>query len=139
MNDKSKRDIEMHMQILAILTAAGSAFASLGILLSGMVLLPILFYLPVQDLSELRQLEKSLVGLGGLSFLFAALNLLLGVSIAYGLLKRRPWGRVLGIIDNTISLIFFPIGTLFGAYGLWVLLPDDAARYLHGRKEPRLS
>jgi hypothetical protein len=47
----------------------------------------------------------------------AALALIAG----YGLLNRRPWGRVLAIIAGVLAMIKFPIGTALGIYTLWVL------------------
>jgi hypothetical protein len=46
----------------------------------------------------------------------------------YGLLNYRPWARVIGIILSAISLINIPIGTVVGAYGLWVLLNKETER-----------
>ena len=43
----------------------------------------------------------------------------------YGLLNFKPWARVVGIVLSAISLINIPIGTLVGAYGLWVLLNKE--------------
>jgi hypothetical protein len=42
-----------------------------------------------------------------------------------GLLKYKPWARVLTIVLCAISLINFPMGTLLGAYGLWVMLNSE--------------
>jgi hypothetical protein len=61
------------------------------------------------------------------------------LSAAYGLQKRRPWGRILAIIDSSVSLLSFPIGTVLGAYGLWVLLPYDAAGYLNDNKDQKFK
>jgi hypothetical protein len=44
----------------------------------------------------------------------------------WGLLKLRPWSRILGIVLSAIQLPGFPVGTLVGAYGLWVLLNDES-------------
>lgn len=46
----------------------------------------------------------------------------------YGLLKYKPWARVLGIVLSAISLIKIPVGTIIGAYGLWVLLNTETER-----------
>jgi hypothetical protein len=46
----------------------------------------------------------------------------------YGLLNYRPWARVIGNILSAISLINIPIGTVVGAYGLWVLLNKETER-----------
>jgi len=42
-----------------------------------------------------------------------------------GLLKRRPWARILTLILSCIDLIEIPFGTALGAYSLWVLLNDE--------------
>ena len=41
----------------------------------------------------------------------------------YGLLNRRPWGRIVAIIAGILALIKFPLGTALGIYTLWVLAP----------------
>ena len=48
----------------------------------------------------------------------------------WGLLTYRPWARTLGIVLSVLQLPSFPTGTALGAYGLWVLLNDDARRLL---------
>jgi hypothetical protein len=49
----------------------------------------------------------------------AALALIAG----YGLLQRKPWGRVVAIVAAVLALIKFPFGTALGIYTLWVLAP----------------
>ena len=46
----------------------------------------------------------------------------------FGLLKRRPWARVLVLIIAVLDLMFIPIGTLIGVYALWVLLNEETAK-----------
>ena len=46
----------------------------------------------------------------------------------YGLLYFKPWARVVGIVLSAFSLINIPIGTIIGAYGLWVLLNQETER-----------
>jgi hypothetical protein len=55
-----------------------------------------------------------------------------GLLTGYGLLNYRPWARILGIVLSALSLINIPIGTLMGAYGLWVLLSKDTERLFDG-------
>jgi hypothetical protein len=43
---------------------------------------------------------------------------------AYGLLQRRPWGRVVAIIAAILALLKIPFGTALGIYTLWVLAPS---------------
>ena len=47
------------------------------------------------------------------------------VIIGYGLYRMRPWSRLAGIVLSIISLLSFPIGTILGIYGLWVLFNKD--------------
>jgi hypothetical protein len=69
-----------------------------------------------------------------LGFAGTALALFLGVFAlpslvtGYGLINYKPWARIVGIILSAISLINIPIGTIIGAYGLWVLLNKDTER-----------
>jgi hypothetical protein len=56
--------------------------------------------------------------------LFAFPSLLTG----YGLLNYKPWARIVGIVLSAISLVNIPIGTILGAYGLWVLLNKETER-----------
>ncbi|HSL21257.1 MAG TPA: hypothetical protein VK886_06965 [Vicinamibacterales bacterium] len=48
-----------------------------------------------------------------------------GLITGWGLLKLRPWARILGIVLAVISLINIPVGTAIGIYGLWVLLTKE--------------
>jgi hypothetical protein len=46
----------------------------------------------------------------------------------YGLLYFKSWARIVGIVLSAVSLINIPIGTIVGAYGLWVLLNKETER-----------
>lgn len=43
----------------------------------------------------------------------------------WGLLKLKPWARILGIILAAIALVRPPFGTIVGAYGLIILFRKD--------------
>jgi hypothetical protein len=51
-----------------------------------------------------------------------------GLVAGWGLLKFRPWARILGIVVSILGLLVIPIGTIIGIYGLWVLLNKDTER-----------
>jgi hypothetical protein len=73
----------------------------------------------------------SLIGLG-----VAAFFVLLGLpSIigGWGLLKLRPWARVLTLVVSAFHLLHVPFGTALGVYGLWVLLSDESRVILSDR------
>jgi len=64
-------------------------------------------------------------GIGGVIFLVLCVIGIPGIVAGIGMLKFRPWGRILGIIVSAIDLIHVPFGTAFGIYGLWVLLSRE--------------
>jgi hypothetical protein len=67
-------------------------------------------------------------GLGGtFAAMLIALLSIPGLVAGYGLLKFRPWARMLTIVLAVFELIRFPFGTILGVYSLWVLLSSDGA------------
>lgn len=62
--------------------------------------------------------------IGGIVALIAAVNFL----TAWGLHKRRPWGRTLAIVMGIICLLNAPFGTALGIYTLIVLAPAESGR-----------
>jgi len=54
--------------------------------------------------------------------LLLALLSLPGLAAGHGLLTRKPWARVLGIVVAVLGLFNFPVGTAIGIYALSVLL-----------------
>jgi hypothetical protein len=65
-------------------------------------------------------------GIGVVAAVIMALLSLPGLVIGIGLTKFRRWGRVGGVILSAVNLVNFPLGTLIGAYGLWVLLSKES-------------
>ena len=59
---------------------------------------------------------------------FMLLLSLPGIIAGVGLLKFRPWARVVTIVLSALNLMNFPFGTILGVYGLWVMLSDDGSR-----------
>lgn len=67
---------------------------------------------------------------GGFSTLFLGIVLLAvvpSIIAGYGLLKKYNWARILTIILSVIALFEFPLGTILGAYGLYVLLHGESS------------
>ena len=62
-----------------------------------------------------------------LFFLLLALSLP-GLVAGIGLLKFRPWARILTIVLSVFDLFHVPLGTALGVYGLWVLLSPETER-----------
>ncbi len=74
----------------------------------------------------------SLVGaVGGIVFLLLSLLSIPALVAGVGLLRRRPWARIVTILLSGFVLLvpmfgglakFAPLSTLLGLYSLWVLL-----------------
>jgi hypothetical protein len=66
------------------------------------------------------------IGLAGttlVAFLFVLS--LPGLITGIGLLKFRPWARIVGIVLSILHLFYIPFGTALGVYGLWVLFNGE--------------
>lgn len=48
---------------------------------------------------------------------------------ALGLLARKHWGRILGVVVGFFNLPGFLFGTLVGGYAIFVLMQDAATSY----------
>ena len=48
-----------------------------------------------------------------------------GILTGIGLLRVRPWARIVGIVLCVLNLMMVPFGTLVGIYGLWVLFSKE--------------
>ena len=118
-----------HVRILGILHIV---FACIGVLV-GLGLL-ILF----GGLATLVTLQEgghdALVGatvLGGIgSFIFLLMLVLSipGLIAGIGLMRFRPWARILTIILSALELLNFPFGTALGIYGLWAMFQPETER-----------
>jgi hypothetical protein len=70
-----------------------------------------------------------ILGLTGVALgVFILMLSLPGIIAGAGLLKFRPWARILTIVISALNLVNFPFGTILGVYGLWVMLSNDGAR-----------
>ena len=67
-------------------------------------------------------------GIGLFVFCLIAAMSIPGVIAGVGLLKFRPWARVLTIVLSAFHLLNVPFGTALGIYGLWVLLSNEGQR-----------
>jgi hypothetical protein len=67
-----------------------------------------------------------IIGIAGTAFVvFILLISIPGLIVGAGLLKFKPWARIVGIVLCALNLISIPFGTILGIYGLWVLLHRD--------------
>jgi hypothetical protein len=127
--------METHVKVLGVLyilmSALGLCFALLIFFALGTAAAIVGSTAPPEDAA----IAVPILGLGGtvLGVFLLALSLP-GLIGGWGLLKLRPWARVLGIVLAAISLINFPIGTAIGVYGLWVLLTGETERLFNSQR-----
>ena len=57
--------------------------------------------------------------------IFLFITALPGLICGYGLLTKKSWSRIFGLILSCVSLISIPVGTAIGIYGLWALFKDE--------------
>jgi len=74
-----------------------------------------------------------ILGIVGLGLFLVILALAIPEILAgVGLLKFQAWGRLLGIVVSVLNLVKFPLGTVVGGYGLWVLLSNETEALFSG-------
>jgi hypothetical protein len=115
--------IELHVPVVAWLLIFGHAI----FLVVAIFLFTLLTGIGVVSGDQTALAVMSLIGT-----LLAGLLLVLGVPglvAGFGLLARKNWARVLAIVVSVLGLMNFPLGTLVGAYAIWVLLQDAAGDY----------
>lgn len=70
-----------------------------------------------------------IIGIVGTAITMLVLALSIpGLVAGVGLLRLRPWARILTIVLSALNLLNVPIGTALGIYGLWVLLQAETER-----------
>lgn len=110
--------LRQHLTILGWLhlAAAGSA-----ILIGGFIF----FVLTTVGVAIHDREISPILGIVGAAVAgFIVLLSLPGLFAGYGLLRRRPWARILAIIVGALHLYNVPIGTALGVY-TFVILADN--------------
>jgi hypothetical protein len=132
MNQLSEKELHLHVSIVGWLNIlANSLFLLLGI--CGFVFFAGLGVFAAADSGDAVAMPiLGLIGIVGL--LFFSVLALPGLLAGYGLLKRKKWGQILGIVDGILSLLAFPVGTAIGGYTLFVLFQDSATGYFGGQQ-----
>jgi len=132
--------VEQHVKLLGVL------YIILGVM-GGMAALIVLVVLGgaagilslVAEENPEAWIAAPILGIVGLVLFFLLLILSIPEVIAgVGLLKTRPWARILTIVLSALNLIMPPFGTLIGIYGLWVLLSKDTDPVFASRSSPAL-
>jgi hypothetical protein len=125
--------METHVKVLGALQIALGCFSLLGA-----IVLTVVFMTGVGamgfsgDPDAVRAMP--LVGFFGTTLVvFLVVMSLPGIITGIGLIRLRPWARIIGIVLSALSLVMIPFGTLLGIYGLWVLLSKDTERLFNAQ------
>ena len=123
MNQLNQEQLNQHVKILGwIYTVANLFFLVIGFLV---------YYL----LNSIAVLSGDLEAVAVLStvgvFIVSLLTVLglPGIVAGLGLLAHKSWARYLAIVLGILNLLNVPLGTIIGAYTLWVLMQDQAVDY----------
>jgi hypothetical protein len=120
--------METHVKVLGALQIAFGSLSLLGAIVLTFVFMGGVGAMGISgDPDAMRAVP--LVGvLGSTIVVFLVVMSLPGIITGIGLLRLRPWARIIGIVLSILSLMAIPLGTLVGIYGLWVLLSKDTER-----------
>lgn len=127
--------METHVKVLAVLYLALSALGTLAAFViaaafgaAGVV---------AAAAGGRAVIALPIIGLTGTALsAFLLVVSLPGLAAGIGLLTYKPWARILTIVLSVLNILNFPIGTLIGAYGLYVLLSQEGARLFAAAPKP---
>ena len=114
--------MEKHVTLVAVLNIG---FGILGVMIAIFVLIGMIvanIYVEDYDARKIIPIAGTAV------FLFLLITSIPEIIGGFGLLKRRPWARILILIVACLDLLWIPIGTIIGIYELWVLLQDKTVQ-----------
>ena len=132
--------MQQHVTVLGVLFIVLGALGVIGFLIvilvfggaAGIVSM-------AADDPEATAIAVPIIGTVGTAIgVFILLMSIPDIIAGIGLLERRPWARILGIVLSILGLLHFPLGTIAGVYGLWVLFnPETEALFRAGPPPPR--
>jgi|SRR5216684_5444882 len=120
--------METHVKVLGVLQIALGALSLLLALVITVVFMGGVGALGISGDPD-AQRAMPFVGLIGTSIVtLLVITSLPSIFTGIGLLRFRPWARIVGIVLSVLSLMMIPFGTIVGVYGLWVLFSKDTER-----------
>ncbi len=125
--------MQTHVKVLGVLYLAVSGLALAGALFLLLVMGGTAGIVGVAADPEDAAIAIPVLGIAGTALAMILIVFAIpGLLTGYGLLKYKPWARIVGIVFSALNLINVPFGTLLGAYGLWVLLTRETERLFEG-------
>jgi hypothetical protein len=128
--------VREHVKVVGILQVVLGAMSILGGLIALLIMGGVAGIVGVAAHGE-EGARIAIPVLGAVGLFVCVLCLILSLPnliAGYGLLKRRPWGRIVAIVVSALCLLSFPFGTAVGIYSLWVLLQPETQALLAGSR-----
>ena len=107
--------MEKHLKILGVL------FVIHGVFLITVGMIVMLLFAGGALIAAQSHLVAVLITI---AVVIAGISVVRGVPeiiAGWGILQKKKWSRILGIIMGALDLIHIPLGTALGIYALWVL------------------
>lgn len=128
--------METHVKVLGALNIV---FSALGLV--GAIVLTVIFGGAASIVSASGDPDAAfavpIIGLTGMTLVTILVLLSVpGAIVGIGILNRRAWARVAGIVLSIIWLTMFPVGTILGVYGIWVLFSKETERLFQPASAP---
>lgn len=123
MNQLNREQLDLHVTILGWLHMVGGLF---------FVLVGVFIFFFLRTIGAFSGDEQAVVILNLIGTFVGGLLMLLGapgIVAGFGLMVHKAWARYLAIVLGILNLVNFPIGTVIGAYTLWVLLQEKATEF----------
>ena len=125
---RNPRDMAKHINIL------GSLFLTCSLLMISFGF-AVNYFVPIAgDISGNPNAIRITSIIGESIGIFLFIIALPGLICGYGLLTKKSWSRIFGIILSCLSLINIPFGTAIGIYGLWILFKDETKQLLSSQQ-----
>jgi hypothetical protein len=125
--------MQTHVKVLGVLYLAVSGFFLVGALFLILATGSAAGIVGAAAEPEDAAIAIPIIGIAGTALaMFLSVFAIPGLVTGYGLVQRKPWARIVGIVLSAISLINIPVGTAIGIYGLWVLLNKETELLFDG-------
>jgi hypothetical protein len=116
--------MKTHIEVVGLINIVSGI---LTILIGAIIFAVLLLVIPATNDPEGRIVLPVLASIAGfVTLLFGIPSIVAGA----GLLRFKPWARILTLILSILALLNIPVGTITGAYSIWVLTHQESLALL---------
>ena len=120
--------MEKHLTLVGVLNIG---FGILGIVASFVIFAALTFAgIMSGDMQAFSILTAIAFAVIILLVIFSTLDIFCGI----GILRKKSWARMLGLILAVMSLFHIPFGTIKGIYIIWVLINDETVQIFNSQE-----